>query len=242
VPEVGELVALGRQAGLAAVAVASAEPFESTLGDLEDRKSRGLHGGMAFTYRNPARSTAPERALPGARALVVGAWSYLRPEPAERGSRQGVVARYAWDDYYGQLRGALGQVARRLADDGWKARVLADDNALVDRAAAQRAGLGCRGRGAGSCWARWSPTRRWRRPVPRTGCPTGAGAAPAASTAVRPGPSSLRAWSTLDVASPGCSKPTGPSPGSIASLLALASTAATTARRSVHPTAEQYVT
>jgi epoxyqueuosine reductase len=148
VPDVGELVALGRAAGLAAVGVASAEPFESTRGDLEDRKARGLHGGMAFTYRNPARSTEPERALAGAQALVVGAWSYLRADAGDEGPRHGVVARYAWDDHYAELRGALQQVAQRLTDDGWKARVLADDNALVDRAAAQRAGLGWYGKNA----------------------------------------------------------------------------------------------
>jgi epoxyqueuosine reductase len=148
VPDVGELMALGRAAGLAAVGVASAGRFESTRRDLEERKARGLHGGMAFTYRNPARSTEPERALAGAQALVVGAWSYLRADVGEASPRQGVVARYAWDDYYAQLRGALQQVARRLVDGGWKARVLADDNALVDRAAAQRAGLGWYGKNA----------------------------------------------------------------------------------------------
>jgi epoxyqueuosine reductase len=167
---VDELVAIGRAAGLAAVGVTSAAPFGSTRRDLDERKSRGLHGGMAFTYRNPARSTEPARALPGAQALVVGALSYLRPGPAgtggeaaggsagrphgpgadaaEGGALEGAVARYAWSDFYGELRAALGQVAQRLVDAGWRARVLADDNALVDRAAAQRAGLGWYGKNA----------------------------------------------------------------------------------------------
>jgi epoxyqueuosine reductase len=60
----------------------------------------------------------------------------------------GRVARYAWDDHYGPLRDALGEVARALKAEGWRARVLADDNALVDREAAYRAGLGWYGKNA----------------------------------------------------------------------------------------------
>jgi epoxyqueuosine reductase len=60
----------------------------------------------------------------------------------------GRVARYAWDDHYGPLRDALTEVARSLRADGWRARVLADDNALVDREAAYRAGLGWYGKNA----------------------------------------------------------------------------------------------
>jgi epoxyqueuosine reductase len=103
---------------------------------------------MQFTYRNPQRSTEPDRVLPGARALVVGAWSYRRRDderrPVDRPA--GTVARYARADYYGPLRSALGQIADLLVAEGWRARVVADDNALVDRAAAHRAGLGWFGR------------------------------------------------------------------------------------------------
>ena len=70
---------------------------------------------MQFTYRNPDRSTDPGRILPGARSLVVGAWSYRRGEPGDvrrptrsppgGGSRpQGRVARYARSDHYASLR------------------------------------------------------------------------------------------------------------------------------------------
>jgi epoxyqueuosine reductase len=146
------LVETGRRAGLAAVGIAGAGAFERTRRDLEDRKRAGLHAGMQFTYRNPERSTDPTRILPGARSLVVGAWSYRQgdPEPsavavgaAPDGSRpQGQVARYARQDHYADLRTALALVADHLVALGWRARVVSDDNALVDRAAAHRAGLG----------------------------------------------------------------------------------------------------
>lgn len=138
-----DLQTIGLRAGLDAVGVTSADPFHATLRTLRERKAAGLHAGMHFTYGHPARSTDPGRALPGARALVVGARSYRRADPAPcRSGPAGVVARYSWDDAYAPLRAALAGLADRLESDGWRARVLADDNALVDRAAAHRAGLG----------------------------------------------------------------------------------------------------
>src|SRR5207237_9752457 len=58
----------------------------------------------------------------------------------------GVVARDARSDHYGALRAASGVLADELRAEGWKARVLCDDNALVDREAAFRAGLGWYGK------------------------------------------------------------------------------------------------
>ena len=138
-----ELKALGREAGLDAVGVAHAEPFEGTRRHLRERRAAGLHGGMNFTYRNPERSTDPTRALAGARSIVVGARRYPPPGRPRRGAR---VAAYACDNHYAELRSALATIATRLRSSGWSARVLVDDNALVDREAAYRAGLGWYGK------------------------------------------------------------------------------------------------
>lgn len=145
-----ELVELGRSSGLDAVGVAAVEPFSGTRHDLEQRKADGLHGGMAFTYKDPVRSSDPTGVLPQARSLVVGARSYRREDPpAPSGAGPlGQVARYARDDHVGALRDSLRMVATRLKDEGWRARVLADDNALVDREAARRAGIGWYGKNA----------------------------------------------------------------------------------------------
>ena len=112
------LEAVGRAAGLDAVGVAAATPFERTREDLERREAAGLAAGMQFTYRNPARSTEPARALPGARALVVGARSYAhegdgRPggPAAGAGRPTGRVARYARHDHYAARRDGLDAVA-----------------------------------------------------------------------------------------------------------------------------------
>jgi epoxyqueuosine reductase len=167
-----EVRRLGLAAGLDAVAVCDARPFDDTRQILRDRAALGWSGGMQFTYRNPERSTSPAATLPGAAAIVVGARRYERrtgqddhhqdglddiaaatgpaaPPSATSGDRSsphGRVAMYAWIDHYRLLRAALGRVADHLQSTGWRARVVADDNALVDRAAAVRAGLGWYGK------------------------------------------------------------------------------------------------
>jgi epoxyqueuosine reductase len=167
-----EVRRLGLAAGLDAVAICDARPFDDTRQLLHDRAALGWSAGMQFTYRNPERSTSPGSALPGAAAIVVGARRYERgagqgdqsgegveavaPATAVDPSRaaptggrsapQGRVAMYAWIDHYRPLRAALGRVAAHLQAEGWRARVVADDNALVDRAAAVRAGLGWYGK------------------------------------------------------------------------------------------------
>jgi len=143
-----DLVDLGARSGLDAVGVASAEPFDDVRAEIERRRDAGLHGGMQFTFRNPARSTDPGRILPGARSLVVGARRTPAARLADVADGRMRIAAYARHDHYASLRGGLGVLADRLRDDGWNARVVADDNALVDRAAAVRAGIGWWGRNA----------------------------------------------------------------------------------------------
>jgi epoxyqueuosine reductase len=145
--DVAELKQLGRDAGLDAVGIAPASPFVETRVRLQERRAAGLHGGMEFTYRNPDRSTDPARGLAGARAIVVGALSYPTRAPRpDRDEPSGRVAAYARADHYAALRNGLSVIADRLREEGWQARVLADDNALVDREAAYRAGLGWYGK------------------------------------------------------------------------------------------------
>ncbi len=138
------LADIGRRAGLHAVGFCLAEPFTDTARILRERKQAGLHAGMQFTYRNPARSTDPARMLPGAASLVVGALKF-DAAPCDRpddDSPYARVAAYARADYYTPLRTALDAIAEALRSEGWRAVVSADDNGLVDRAAAHRAGIG----------------------------------------------------------------------------------------------------
>jgi epoxyqueuosine reductase len=154
---------------------------------------------MQFTYRNPDRATDPSQTVAGARSLVVGALAY-GADPFRRypGRPVGRVARYARTDHYARLRTALEAVAAPLRELGHRAVVVADQNGLVDREAAVRAGLGWYGKstnvllpGAGSWFVLGSVVTDAELPPdePRTedcggcrrcldGCPTGAIVAP----------------------------------------------------------------
>ncbi len=150
VPTTDELRAAGVAAGLDALEVTSADRFVEVQATLEARKAEGLHAGMSFTYRKPEVSADPARALPEARSLVVGARSYLL-DPPDGDDHHGPlawIARYAWEDHYAALKASLTEVGGLLRAAGWRTRVLADDNALVDRAAAHRAGIGWWGKNA----------------------------------------------------------------------------------------------
>ena len=149
-PTLDELRTIATVAGLDAVGHTSADAFPEVRATLEQRRAEGLHGSMAFTFRNPARSTDPAATLPGARTLVVAARSYHRTEPPPPAGPGPFArtARYVWGDDQEILLGGLGLVADALRDAGYRAVVISDQNNLVDRAVAHRAGLGWFGKNA----------------------------------------------------------------------------------------------
>ena len=136
------LRAAGTNAGLDAIGVTTADPFVEAHEAIVERKTRDLHGGMWFTYGRPEKSTDPRRLLPGAKSIVVGALGYHREAPAGAPALHGDVARYVWEPFYDQLRTSLETMSAVLIQDGHEAVVVLDDNRMVDRAAAYRAGLG----------------------------------------------------------------------------------------------------
>lgn len=194
-----EITQIADTHGITHVGVAPAAVLTRARTELHRRKAAGLHADMAFTYRNPDRSTDPNRAVEGARSIIVAARPYLTEwEPERPPGTQARVARYAWVDHYAPLRVGLREIARRLRASGHRALAFADDNSIVDREVAHLGGLGWFGKnanlllpGAGSFFvlgsvvttAEYPPAE----PVPDgcgscrrclDGCPTGAIVAP----------------------------------------------------------------
>ena len=136
-----EVKRLGRAAGLDAIGLTTAAPFASAAVEIQRRKRVGTSGRLRFTYGDP-RSTDIARSVPGVRSLVVAASSYV-PAIGEPASQPlvGHIARFAVGDGYEPLRHALAQIAEFLVAEGYRAEVMVDDNRLVDRAAAVRAGI-----------------------------------------------------------------------------------------------------
>jgi len=193
------LVEIARRHDIQHVGVCDAEVLQRARSELFRRKEAGLDDGLQFTFKNPLRSTDPRSAVPEARSIIFAARSYYTDEPAAPSGPHGRVARYAWTDHYAPLRLGLQAVARRLRRDGWRAVMFADDNSIVDREVAYRAGLGWFGKnanlllpGAGSwfvlgCVITTAPLAPADEPVPDgcgtcrrclDACPTGAIVAP----------------------------------------------------------------
>lgn len=148
-PTWDELVALAHEHGIDHLGVAPAGVLGRARAAIDDRRGRGFDAGMAFTFRNPARSTDPARAVPGAHSIIVAARSYLADaEPARPAGSHARVARYAWTDHYEPLRSGLREVALRLRGAGERAVAFADDNSIVDREVAYLGGLGWFGKNA----------------------------------------------------------------------------------------------
>ena len=135
-------IEVGMKAGLSSVGITTADPFTEAQEILIERKEAGYAANMQFTYRNPERSTTPTKIISDAQSLVVGAMHTPAPRLPESSEGDSRISAYARKDYYSDLRNSLKSIAALLESEGWKTRVVADDNALVDRAAAVRAGLG----------------------------------------------------------------------------------------------------
>lgn len=201
-PQIGgydqELLTYARAVGLHRVGVCDTAVLDRARREIIRRRVEGLADTMQFTFRNPQRSTDPGRTLAGAASLIVGARRYVDEADTDVDQRpvnSARVARYARADHYAALRTSLDLVADRLRHDGYAAAVFVDENDLVDREVAYKAGLGWFGKSAnilvpgGGSWyvlgsvvttARLEPTAR-RVPdgcgscrVCIDACPTGA--------------------------------------------------------------------
>ena len=130
--------------GLMGIGICDTEPFVDVQAEMNRRLTGGQSGRMRFTYTDPEVATDIRRSLPWARRLVVGAITYLPaaggPGPSEANHAR--IARFTTADHYEPLRRGLAAVRAVLVGAGFRTEVLIDDNRLVDRAAAVRAGLG----------------------------------------------------------------------------------------------------
>lgn len=139
------LVTTGVARGAAAVGTCSADAFAPDREAMTTEIASGRSGRLRFTYTDPALSTDVRRTFPWARSLVVVSVDYLESSlgPAPTGA---VVARFATADHYRLLDPPLDAITSELQASGHLAERLVDDNRLVDRAVAVRAGIGWRGK------------------------------------------------------------------------------------------------
>ena len=144
------VVRYARDLGFDLVRIASAEPLTPHREVAQERVRQGYMDGMPwYTEERVRKASDPQELLPGARSIIAVALSYL-PSEEEKGERpgrpMGRVARYArWTDYHQVMKERLRILAQGLTECAGRpvgSRIFVDDSPLLERAVAERAGLG----------------------------------------------------------------------------------------------------
>jgi len=145
------LEARARGQGFDGFAVAGAEKLERDAASLEDWLRRDRHAGMHWMARDPGRRADPRELVPGCLSVVVVALNYGPQGNAGQGvGRPARVARYAQGRDYHKV---MGKKLRRLAEwleqaSGSATRSFVDTGPVLERAWAERSGLGWIGKNA----------------------------------------------------------------------------------------------
>jgi len=149
--------------------ITSAEALPEAERVIRERIAEGLMEGLPwFTAERAEVSCYPDALLPGAQSIITLAMFYLTEQPDETQDDvpRGRISRYAWgDDYHEIIKPRLQQFAawlreyaRKEISDDIETRLFVDTGRMVDRAVAQRAGLGWYGKNTNILtkgWGSW---------------------------------------------------------------------------------------
>ena len=139
--------------GFDSVRITTADAFPEAERVIRERIEQGYMEGLPwFTSERAEVSCHPDALLPEARSIIALAMCYLteQPDETQTGTPRGRISRYAWgDDYHDIIKPKLQQFAVWLRDyarneigDSLETRLFVDTGRMVDRAVAERAGLG----------------------------------------------------------------------------------------------------
>lgn len=155
--------------GFDSVRITTADAFPEAERVIRERIEQGYMEGLPwFTSERAEVSCHPDALLPDARSIIALAMCYLteQPDETETGLPRGRISRYAWgDDYHDIVKPKLQQFAAWLRDyardemgDSLETRLFVDTGRMVDRAVAERAGLGWYGKNTNILtkgWGSW---------------------------------------------------------------------------------------
>jgi epoxyqueuosine reductase len=146
------LEGLARERGFDLVGVARAEPLVRGGERLREWQEAGMSADMGFMQRPAERLSDPRTLQKSARSVVSLGVSYYPGDHPENAGAGGRVARYAWGrDYHEVIKARLFELRSELEERlgvKIKARGFTDAVPLIERSAAQHAGLGFFGRNA----------------------------------------------------------------------------------------------
>lgn len=146
-----EIIAYSREIGIDKIGFTSADPFVEMKNLLIRQEELGYQSG--FEHKNIEERTHPELIFDEPRSIIAIALAYpskMNDAPrGEPGNRRGIFCKASWGvDYHVLVREKLEQLAAFIDSKVRDARfkLMVDTGELVDRAVAERAGIGWSGK------------------------------------------------------------------------------------------------
>ncbi|MGE8036126.1 tRNA epoxyqueuosine(34) reductase QueG [Lysinibacillus sp. NPDC093692] len=146
-----EFVAYAMSIGVDKIGFTTAAPFTELKNRLRRQQELGYQSG--FEESDVEKRTEPLQLLEGAESIVAIAVAYpsrMQNAPVgKKGARRGIFCRASWGvDYHTALRERLKLLSAWLEEriEGVRIESMVDTGALVDRAVAERAGIGWSGK------------------------------------------------------------------------------------------------
>ncbi|KOS63979.1 tRNA epoxyqueuosine(34) reductase QueG [Lysinibacillus sp. FJAT-14222] len=146
-----EFVAYAMSIGVDKIGFTTAAPFTEMKNRLRRQQELGYQSG--FEESDIKKRTEPLQLLEGAESIVAIAVAYpsrMQDAPVgKKGARRGIFCRASWGvDYHTAIRGRLKLLSAWLEErvEGVRIESMVDTGALVDRAVAERAGIGWSGK------------------------------------------------------------------------------------------------
>lgn len=143
-----KIQAWASELGFSAVGITEAGTGEHA-GHLRRWLAEGLHGELQWMEGHALKRQAPEALVPGTRRIISVRMDYLpapdSPGPVLQDREKAYISRYALGrDYHKLIRKRLARLAARIdeAVAGYDYRAFTDSAPVLERALAQRAGLG----------------------------------------------------------------------------------------------------
>lgn len=146
-----EIIEYSKQIGIDKIGFTTADPFVEMKNRLIRQQELGYQSG--FEHKNIDERTNPALLFDEPRSIIAIALAYpsrmKNPPKGKKGARRGLFARASWGiDYHMIVQEKLEQLAQYIENRVPEARFkwMVDTGELVDRAVAERAGIGWSGK------------------------------------------------------------------------------------------------
>ncbi|GFZ95885.1 epoxyqueuosine reductase [Paenibacillus marchantiophytorum] len=155
-----EIVEAASSLGIDKIGFTSAEPFTALKDILLRHREKGFESG--FEEPDIEKRVHPELSFDAPRSIIAIAVAYPsklpNPPRSEPGAYRGIISRSSWGrDYHDVLRDRLAKLEAFIAQRVPDARLMSmvDTGVLVDRAVAERAGIGWSGKNCAVITPEW---------------------------------------------------------------------------------------